>query len=106
MDSVLQHLVLVGTIEGWVTTEHLIYQGAETPPIHTLIMSRTGHYFWSHVFWCTTKRVGTGVALIDTLLRQSKIGHLKVAISIQKNVLRFEVAIYDTIGMKTLQSAN
>ena len=55
MDPVLQHFVLVGTIEGWVTAEHFINESTETPPIHTLIMTCAGYYLWGHVFWCSTK---------------------------------------------------
>ena len=104
--SVLQHFVLVIWVEGRVTAEHLVDEGAEAPPIDWLVMPGTSYNFRGHVFWCPTEWVSLRIALIDSLLGKSKICNFEVPVSVQKDILGFQVSIDDPIRVKAFQGAH
>lgn len=69
-------------------------------------MTGTSHNFWGHVFWCPTEGVSLRIALIDSLLRESKICNFEVPVFIQKDILGFQVSIDDPIRVEALQGAH
>ena len=60
-----------------------------------------GERFWGEVFGTRTERVGETVGL-DVGLGQPKITNFDMAVSIDEQILRLEVAIDDALLMQIL----
>lgn len=97
----------------WQSGQHLIDQNAQGIPVYTLIVPllvydlATCHdvneysngtccpYLWCEVVWSTTQSPGS----CSTDFGKSKVSYLDMPIRVKQDILRFEVAIYDPVGM-------
>jgi len=52
-------------------------------------------HLWCEVVWSTTQSPGS----CSTDFGKSKISYLDMPIRVQQDILRFEVAVYDPVGM-------
>ena len=65
-------------------------------------MSLPLDYLWSQILRCPTERVCVPIP-DHALLAETEIGQFDVPILIQQDIFRFQVPIYDTILVQTLE---
>ena len=75
--------------EGIDSCNHLVYENAESPPIHWFSVPLILQNFWSEVFGRAAERESPS---FDDL-RKSEICQFQIAISTNKNVFWFQIAI-------------
>jgi len=98
----------------WQSGQHFVDQNAQRIPVYALIIPLLIHdlarvimstsilmdgiccpHLWCEVVWSTTQSPGS----CSTDFGKSKISYLDMSIRVQQDILRFEVAIYDPVGM-------
>jgi hypothetical protein len=105
------HRVLVP--EGRLANQHLVDKDAQGPPIHRGTVSTVANDFWSKIFRSATEGVRHSSAMRIFTFRQrltfrrvrwwwkvlgeSKIDKFEVPVSIQENILGFEVSVGDML---------
>lgn len=103
MANVTEESLSILAVERWQSGDHLVEEGAETPPIDlvavmVLILEDFGREVLS--------RANEARRLLTprhVLLRESKVCQDGVALGIDHNVFRLEISIYDSIFMEVLE---
>ena len=72
MENFAVHLVGVFRVEGWETSEHLVQEDSERPPVDHLRVTLTNQQLWRQVLWGTAE----GVCLV--LVRHVELAETKV----------------------------
>jgi hypothetical protein len=76
--------------------EHLIYNAANAPPVHSKTMSLSVDNLWGKVLRGSTQCHGIIVSL-DVFLGQSEIGQLSIPILINEDVFWFQISINNLV---------
>lgn len=82
--------------ERGLADEELVEENAEGPPVDGLAVTLVTDHFGGEVFWSATE--GVGLAIVD-LLSETKVNKLEVAIGVEQDVLRFEIAVGDALNV-------
>ena len=102
-NDVLQHLLFIlSLVERRSPTEHLVNNGAETPPITFVRMTFAKNHFGSQVLRSSAKRIGL-LPRLNSHFGETEVGDLDVARCIEQNVFWLEVAVDDSVGMQVSQ---
>jgi hypothetical protein len=106
LEDLLIHSLDVGVIEGRQAPQHLIQEGAQTPPVHRLAMPFVLQDLRGKVLWGATEGLGASLwsSAGDAALGETKVSEADVALSIEQQILRLEVSVDDIIGVESLQS--
>ena len=85
-----------------MTSRYLENQNTKSPVIDALAVSLASDEFWGQIFWCATNGVGP---FFDHF-GKAEIDHFDVADRIQKQVLRFKIAIEDLLVVEIPAAAH
>ena len=82
--------------EGWSTSEHVVHEGPQGPPVHRLAVPGPGQDLRRHVLYGAAEGVSHR-ALVDGLLAQTEVCELDVTLSVKQNILRLEISVDDSL---------
>lgn len=103
LDLTLKDLLVdhhrVSIIEGINSSDHLISQDTEGPPVNWLSVALVQKHLRCQILRSATKSVGTS---FDNL-GETKIGQLEVTILINQDIFRFQIAIKNVLGLQVLK---
>lgn len=85
-------------VKGWVTTQHLVDEHTECPPIHRLAVTFRLDNLRGEILWRAAQRPGS----ILYPLREPEIGDLDVTFVIQEYILRLEVPVDNVQAVQVL----
>ena len=90
--------------------KHLVKQRAKAPPVNAFVVSASFDDLWCQVLWRATERVSfltlICLSLSYSLLRQTEVGDLQVAIGVKQNVLWFKITVNDSLAMQASDGLN
>lgn len=94
----LKEFILIITMEGRLTNEHLIEEDPKGPPVHRECVLQALQDFGGDVVRGATE--GAGPVLSKYILfAHPKISYLDVAISVQHHIVQLEVPVNDTFAV-------
>ena len=79
-----------------LSSEHLIYNAADAPPVYSETMSLSINDLWGKVLWGSAQRQCIIVAL-DVFLGESEIGQLCIPVFVNKDILWFQISINNLV---------
>lgn len=82
--------------EGRSTSEHVVHEGPQGPPVHRLAVPGPGQNLRRHVLDSAAEGVGH-CALVNGLLAQTKVCQLNMTLSVKQNILRLEIPVDDSL---------
>ena len=82
--------------EGRSTSEHVVHEGTQRPPVHRLAVPGPGQDLRRHVLDCAAEGVGH-CALVNGLLAQTKVCQLHMTLGVKQNILRLEISVDDSL---------
>jgi len=85
--DVEEHTVPILVIERGYSSEHLVDQDSEGPPVNRVIMPSSKQHFWRNVLRSPTE----SVRLLG-LLRETEVRQHDVALMVKQDVLRLQVS--------------
>lgn len=85
LSDISEHLLAVTVVVRRPTTQHLVEQGTQTPPVSTPGVTRAFNDFGSKILRGSAETVSL-IRLLNTLLRKPEVGNSNVALSIQEYV--------------------
>ena len=103
--DIAQHLLPVLGVQRRSTTQHLIEDGAERPPVGRPRVARRPNDFRSEILWRAAEAIRS-ISLLDALLGQTKVRNTNVTLAVKQNILRLEVAIDDISVMECTNGNN
>ena len=85
-----------------ISSKHLIDKDSQWPPVHSLVVALGLDDLWCQVLW----RAAQGPCSVRHFLGESKVSDDHMALSVQKYVLRLQVSVGDTDGVKVGECAD
>lgn len=104
--DVIHHLLSILLVVRRPPTQHLIDEGAQTPPVCCLPVADSLDNLWGEVLRRSAVRVGASPSLVrlQALLGQAEIGDFHVALVVEKHVFRLQVSVNDAVLVQTAKS--
>jgi hypothetical protein len=99
-DKKLINMVL--SWEEWLSRQHLRHDATSTPQVNRdIVRSPIKHYFRRSIIPC--RNIARHTIILDT--SKSKVANLEIAVLINENIARFEIAMNNTSRVDKFQAA-
>ena len=103
MQDTPEHLVPVSIMMRGPTTQHLVHERAQTPPVGLHGVAFATYQLRSQIFYSPTKRVSLRISF-HLNLGQPKISDPYMTLVVQKHVFRLQIPENDAILVQICQS--
>ena len=107
LPNILKQLLFVSVLqdEGRLACQHLIDDAPDTPPVHSKSVALPINYLRSKVFRGPAQSEGVRVALY-VFLGQSEVCQLRIAISVDQDILWLQIPVNDLVLVKMIYGQN
>ena len=89
------HQLAIGVVERRQPIDHLVDQDPQRPPVHALAVGHLPQDLGSQVLRRSAERLRR--VSLHVLLGETEVGDADVALGVQKEVLRLEVAVHNVV---------
>ena len=84
---------------------HLVEKDPERPPVNRVCVATFGEDLGRDIVWRATHGVGHVTTCFEQLA-QAEVGQLNVPVSAEQHILRLQVPVDDSLGVKVLETKN
>ena len=103
LDLALEDLLVDGhwvLIIEWIdSSNHLVRQNSESPPVNWLAVTFIEEHLWGQILWGTAKSVGSGLAVFG----KSEVCQFQVALLINQNILWLQISVNNVQRVQILE---